>query len=302
MSDRGYSLSRSGAAEVESVKGTGMFRENRFIKKERTTRSLLFLVLGLRVLSSVVVCAQDLTTTDNKGPQIVSSPASIQVLKSSLEKGGGEVAWARVHSMQIRADVSMNGMDRTHSALLLDDWSGKDTKYRRRFDGRDTAPIDHNGAKNFAVRKKGVVKQVTEFDQARVLLSHAPFASAEILLRRPEYKIVPPRYRKCPPASLCFDVYRTIYKSGATMREQEWTISAATQMPTTIRYILPNSGTGLMQWKELEFGSFISTSGLMLPSEVDAKLPAGIKQHWHYSSPTPNVKFDTKSFDAEALK
>lgn len=231
-----------------------------------------------------------------------SDPASVKILESVLQHAGGRTAWAQIHSMELYADVSMSGVSGSHKALLLDDWSTTDTKYRRRFEGRSGAAKDHNGISYFAAQMRGATKRVPEFDQSRVLLTHVPFAAAEIMLRRTEYKILPPRFPRCAADTLCFDVYRTIAPTGYGLREQEWTISKATNMPTKIRLIQPNSGTGIMKWKEIDYGQFESQAGLSMPTDEDVILPGGIKQHWHYSGAKPNATFDTKAFDREFIR
>jgi hypothetical protein len=234
-------------------------------------------------------------------PSMESEQAAVETLKAVLDHAGGRKAWAGVHSVKLKADVSMSGVTGTHRALFLDDWATKDTRYRRRFEGRNEVPREHDGGKSFPLQKKGAVKHVPEFDQARVLLSHLPFASAEIMLRRSEYKIVTPKYRRCPADSLCFDIYQTVSAGGAAMRQQEWTISKASYMPTVIRYILTNSGTGLLKWKEIDFGQFSTLNGFSVPVDIDTGLPGGIKQHWHFSAVELNAAFDKKAFDNEVL-
>ena len=245
---------------------------------------------------------QEVSSNGSSGPSMQSDPSAVEMLKLLLDQGGGRKAWSGIHSAKFKADVSMSGVSGTRSSLLVDDWSSRETKYRRKFEGRSEQPIEHNGTRTFAVRKGKDVKRVPEFDQARVLLSHMPLAAAEILLRRPEYRVSLPKYRRCSSDSSCFDVYRAIGNSSVSLREQEWTISNSTHLPTVIRYILPNTGGGLMQWKEIDFTQFASVNGLSVPTDIDIKLPGGLKQHWHYSLLGTNVAFDAQVFDGEAVR
>jgi hypothetical protein len=152
------------------------------------------------------------------------------------------------------------------------------------------------------VHTKSGDKIIPEFDQARVLIAHLPGASIEILLRRPEYVLKISAAGHCGADQQCVEVYRTP-KVGPTFKEQEWSISTATGLPTVVRYTIQNvNNPSKSIWEEVDYKTFQTVQGVMVSSQVEMGFPGGRRQTFSYSAPTLNQPFNTGAFDSEAIQ
>lgn len=235
-------------------------------------------------------------------PTVASDPQATTAMRSALDRLGGVAAWRQIRSAETHATVSTLDGSKSTELYMLDDWSVAGTRFRRRSPVLTGPPRDHNGAPVVVVHTARGDKAMPEFDQARVLLDHLPGAAIEIMLRRPEYIFRPSIGRLCGKGQQCIDVYRKP-PAGPTLKEQEWTISASTGLPETVRYAVQNLANSSAQiWEEIDYQDFQTVDGVVVPSVVDIALPMGLGQKFSFQTPTFNQPFNTAAFDSETIQ
>jgi hypothetical protein len=224
-------------------------------------------------------------------------------MQAALQQLGGVSIWRGIHSAEMRLTIPSHSQSAPATLLLLDDWSATTTKYRRGFVGKTKTPKNHNGASSFNTKADGTGMTVPEFDQARVLADHIPAAAIEVILRRPEYVVRQGDSRKCPSESQCVDVYRQRDPQGPYSKEQEWTISTASGLPSSVQYLLPNLlHSGIELWGKITYKAYSTKNGLMVPSDVEIDMGSGMIMESQLQSLNLNVPFDTNHFDQESAQ
>jgi len=236
-------------------------------------------------------------------PQNATSDSSaVAAMQAVLKRLGGASAWTTIRSAETHATIFSLDGKKSVPLYLLDDWSTDVTKFRRRLPASSQKPVDHIGTPARMVHTPNGDKAMPEFDQARVLLEHLPGAAIEIMLRKPEYIFKSGSNGRCGPSEQCVDVYRK-GQNGLIVKEQEWTISAATDLPSCVRYTSPNIlGPSTQTWQRIDFDGFRSVGNVVVPSQVDLGAPNGSHARLSYRVPTFNLQYDTSAFDAEGLQ
>jgi len=263
-------------------------------------------VLFIFLSSSSQSNTQMLTQASNRSRVILplkstTDQAAIAAMQTALTNLGGAKSWQNIRSAKAHATTSPDGTKTTVIAFM-DDWSTKMTRFRRRYSGSSAIPKDHNGSSATVMHTKNGDKAIPEYDQARVLLGYLPGAAIEVMLRRPEYVFKTATMRHCNANEQCVDVYRKPL-SGPTVKEQEWTISTVNGLPIAARYAMTNmANASQFIWEEIDYSSFQSIQGIMVPNQAQVGLPNGLKRTFTYSSFTFNRPFDPTAFDAEVIQ
>lgn len=238
-------------------------------------------------------------TTPTGIPQ-KSDQAAVQAMRNVMAQSGGEAQWRNMRSAEESFSILAAGQTIPRVAMLLDDWSSDDTRYRRRMQGQSATPEDHNGASTFSLKTRSSQVVVPEFDQARMLVPRLPAAAAEVMLRRPEYILKISQSQKCKSSETCIDVYRT--NSSGTALEQQWKLSTTTGLPETIRYrtiVVGDPTTAI--WRELFYMKYAQEDGITIPVSFMTRFGAN-RQNWTFVSLKQNSGFDTDKFDREAAQ
>jgi hypothetical protein len=144
--------------------------------------------------------------------------------------------------------------------------------------------------------------EVPEFDQARTLAPRFPAAAAEVMLRHSEYVLQISQSQICKSGFICIDVFRVSGTHFPPAPEQQWKISSATGLPTTVRYqtITVGPSRGIV-WREAYFLHYGTEAGLLVPVSIVVKLRDN-RELWKLASLKQNPGFDTSKFDAEGAQ
>jgi hypothetical protein len=223
-------------------------------------------------------------------------------MQNVLEQSGGAAAWRDLRSAEESFSVLNAGEKEATVFRLLDDWSLDTTRYRRGMKGQKRPPSDHNGSTTYSANIGASKVEVPEFDQARVLLVGLPAAAAEVMLRRTEYVLKISTSQQCKGDSICVDVFRVQNSTLPLVPEQQWKISVASGLPSTIRYQTEKFGQiSKTIWKEVYFLRYASEDGFVIPVSMWINL-RGLQQTWTFVSLKKNPEFDTAKFDQEVAQ
>ncbi len=260
------------------------------------------LLLFFAALSSPLLSQTAPVSNPGAAGQLQSDPAAIQAMQNVMAQSGGTAAWTGMRSAEEAFSVLGTNETTPHVILLLDDWSQETTRYRRKVQGQSSPPSDHNGAPTYLATLGGRQVTVPEFDQARVLVGQLPAAAAEVMLRRSEYVLKISIVQKCKESDICVDVYRTHGPALPPIPDQQWKISQATGLPSTVRYQETTIGQvpGPV-WKEVYFLQYAAEDGTVVPVSIGTNF-RGQRQTWTFVSLEKNPGFDISQFDSEVAR
>jgi hypothetical protein len=264
---------------------------------------LLFVMLSSPLLSFAAPApGTSVADSTSSTTALQSDAAATQAMQNVLMQSGGETTWREIRSVEETFSVLKAGETEPHVLVLLDDWSLDTLRYRRRVQGQNRPPNDHNGSSSYSAQIGISSVAVPEFDQARGLTGRLPAAAAEIMLRRSEYVLKISPLQQCKSDDICVDVFRVQGTTQPLVPEQQWKISMTTGLPRTIRYQTTTIGRGTAPvWREVYFLQYATEEGLIVPVSIEMNLQ-GKHQAWTFVSLKKNSGFDIAKFDQEVAR
>jgi|GEM_PF-3513791 len=285
-----------------------------------TTLTLLSLLKCLYAQSDAPIIApplgriQSSATSPAVSADTPSDLAATQALQNVISRSGGRSAWSAMHIVKCRYRI-VGTTGRHPDLLMLDDWTTTIVRYRRGEAGSGRQPRDHDGNPSLRSPSDPTSPKIPEFDQARVLADHLPAAAASTIIGSGSYIVKSIPQTLCIPANTCLAVYRRLHERMA-LKEQEWTISDSTGLPTSILLRLPSvsmnppQGTIVpaspmhhpLTWERVRFDTYDIQGDVTVPGLIAISFPGGSGQLRKLVSARASQVFDKAAFDAEVLR